>query len=93
MATKKKWVPAYQRPVVDGIGFNPKGEAGTHIVVVERPLSGLTFVGPFITQDAAHKWVHGEGLAYVWGYFGDATEIEGVKFHVRWVDVPRKEED
>jgi hypothetical protein len=92
MAKKKTaWVPMHERPVADGIGFNPGSDDGTHIVVVERPLNGMHFVGPFTSADAAHRWVAKEGLNEMCDFYGGVSEIQDIRFHVRFVHVLRKE--
>lgn len=90
-AVKHKWVPMHERPVADGIGFTPSSQDGTHIVVVERPLDGMQFVGPFTSAAAAHKWVATEGLGEMWDFFGGVSDVQDIRFHVRWVHVLRKE--
>ena len=90
-AVKPKWVPMWERPVADGIGFDPSSQEGAHIVVVERPLDGMQLVGPFTSADAAHRWVAKDGLSEMCDFFGGISDMQHIRFHVRWVHVLRKE--
>jgi hypothetical protein len=43
--------------------------------------------GPFLSEDAAHKWVREEGESELYQRFERAS-VPGVSFHVEWLDIP-----
>jgi hypothetical protein len=86
---KKKtgWVPMTERPVMTGVGFNPKEVAAC--VVMSHPIYGMTVFGPFFNRDTARKWASEEGMGEA--YFNYDSESAAAEFHVITMDVPRKE--
>ena len=84
---KKKWVHPTERPVLQGVGFNPKDMAAC--VVMTHPIYGMTVFGPFINRDAARKWAAEEGAGEA--YFNYDSDSAAAKLHVVCMDVPRKE--
>lgn len=76
----------------DGVGVslapNPHGwgvDNAPHIAVLMHPIKGMSFWGPFVDEDAAHRWVRNDGEAAVLHFFGELTES---KWHVNYICVP-----
>lgn len=88
---KQEWV------LRDGVGFDPAPESHTcewhpasHCVVLMQSMhSGTQVFGPFLSEDAAHKWVREEGDSELYQRF-DRASVPGVSFHVEFLDIPTK---
>lgn len=87
----KKWT------LYDGVGFDGQKEhkhsdyvPATHYVVLMQSLhSGTHVFGPFVSDDAAHKWVREESDGEVYQRYGRAS-APGVSFTVDYLDIPLK---
>ena len=79
----------------DGVGFQP--EAATHyaeyqparhcVVLVQSMHHGTDVYGPFINEDAAHKWIREEAEGEVWQRFNRSI-VPGLSCHVVDMEVP-----
>ena len=89
VSKKKTW------KLYGGVGFNPddavrSGEyhpACPFVVLMQSLHSGTQVFGPFVSPDAAHKWVRERGDDELYQRF-DKAAVPGVSFHVDYLDVP-----
>jgi hypothetical protein len=91
--SKSKSKPVVSEFVVDkGVGVNWETNAngwglehGPYIAVLMHPVKGMTFRGPFISEDAANLWVLNEGSAEAMRYYGELSES---RWYVESLHVP-----
>lgn len=62
-----------------------------HLAVLTHPIQNMTMWGPFINEDAAHKWVRESGTDELYRYFGE--QLPGAQWHVVMIHVPTHEEN
>jgi len=83
----------------EGVGFDANRDTTNweyipsphYVVLMQSMHSGTEVFGPFVSEDAAHKWVREEGDGEMYQRF-NRTSIPGVSFHVEWLDIPTKRE-
>ena len=89
VSSKREW------KLFDGVGFAPdapsefrdRGPAIHFVVLMQSMHSGTDVYGPFVTEDAAHKWIREDGEGELFQRF-DRAAVPGVSFHVEWLMVP-----
>lgn len=89
--TEKKWT------LCEGVGFTPDRESdhgewspAPHWVVLMLSLQrGTHVIGPFTSEDAAHKWVREESDGEMYNHFCRSS-VPGVSFHVDYLDIPTR---
>ena len=89
VSKKKTW------KLYEGVGFNPNDDArscefnpaGHCVVLMQSMHSGTQVFGPFLSRDAAYKWLREQGDGELYMRF-DQAAVPGVSFHVDYLDVP-----
>lgn len=98
MAKTKTVAPVERKwKLYEGIGFTPDAEAShgewapAHhwVVLMQSMHSGTTVFGPFVSEDAAHKWVREEADSEMYNHFSRSS-VPGVSFHVDYLDIPTR---
>ncbi len=86
--SKRKW------RLWGGVGFDPLSDEasqyGPHphwVVLMQSMHSGTTAFGPFLNEDAAHRWVREESDSELYARFGRSS-VPGVTFHVDSLEIP-----
>jgi hypothetical protein len=94
MAKKAKAVaPRPKQELFPGVGFNSEdrtklGSILVHyIVIMQSVVDGVTIYGPFLTEDAAHRWICTEGAVELWQRY-ETSNPPGVSFYVTNLHIP-----
>jgi hypothetical protein len=96
MAKSRKVEPKTLK-LCEGVGFSPNlrptpGTYVQHFVVLMQSMhSGTEVFGPFMSEEAACLWVQKDSDGELYSHHG-SRRVEGVTFHVKWLEVPTKAE-
>lgn len=94
MATKTKTSKAEKYALDAGVGINwqPNAngwglEQAPYLAVLLHPIHGMVIHGPFLDEDAAHKWIREEGAGEVFRYYG-GEDMPHIQWHPVMLHVP-----
>lgn len=84
MAAKQEW----KWVACDGVGYDKDRDECHYVVLMHSFHSGTNVIGPFLSDDAAHKWVREHADGEMYSHFGNAR-VEGVTFYVQHMSAPK----
>jgi hypothetical protein len=91
---KSRKVDSEKLELCDGVGFRPNLVRGDHrphyVVLMQSMHSGTEVFGPFVTEKDAYMWINEHGDGEVYSHFS-RSRVDGVTFHVKWLDIPTKQ--